>query len=295
MMTHTAKGRLRSVLCVLFLFLLIQSTSGAYNKKLEITADKASVYIKPDTGSSVIGLLKRGDVVTLASSLKIKSSWYYIYFNLENSDFTSSGYIPDSAVKKLFSVTKVIVIDEGSADTNKYRAGSRLKNIRWGMNQEQVMINEGRPLDREDTGESTTLKYDAELMDRSCFLTYFFSEDNLTRAVYYFSEKDLEKTLNREDHNSIKNALIQKYGNPKEESVFGQYLRNRTHSIKNGGSPGSLLLLQTTCWEKAETRICLNLYQNKERIEIELEYTDLDHSKSGIKASSKGLSGFSRN
>lgn len=102
--------------------------------------------------------------------------------------------------------------------SDKVMDRSRLNNIRWGMNQEQVMINEGRPLDREDTGESTTLKYDAEFMDRSCLLTYFFSEDNLTRAVFYFSEKELEKTLNREDHISIKNALI----DPIQKKVLGK-------------------------------------------------------------------------
>ncbi len=295
MMTHKAKGRVRCVLCALLLFLLIQGTSGAYNKKLEITADKASIYLKPDTASQVIGLLNRGDVVTLASSLKIKSRWYYIYFNLKDSGFTSSGYIPDCAVKKLFRVTKVIVIDKGSTETNKYGYGSRFRNIHWGMNQEQVMLNEGPPLDRKDTGESTTLKYDAELMDRRCLLTYFFSQDNLVRAVYYVSEKYLEKSLNREDHVLIKSALTQRYGNPKEERASRQDTMDRTLSMKGSGYPDSLLLLQTTCWENIETRICLSLYQNKELIEMELEYSGLDPSKSGIKASQKGLPGLSHN
>lgn len=295
MMTQTAKGRGWSVFCALLVFFLIQGTSAAYNKKLEIAADKASVYLKPDAGSSVIRLLKKGDVVTLASPTKIKSQWYYIYFKLENSDFTSSGYIPDSAVKKLFSVTKIIVIDEGSAKTNKYGAGTRFKNIHWGMNQEQVMLNEGPPLDRENTDGSSTLKYDAELMDRSCLLTYFFAEDNLIRAAYYLSEKYLEKTLNSEDHVSIKSILIQKYGIPKEERAFRQYLIDEGHSIKSSGAHNPLPLLQATCWENKETRICLNLYQNQEHIEIELEYTNLGSSKSGIKASQKGLPGFSHN
>ncbi len=275
MISRPAKESLRQIFLLVAFFVFVLNLSGVYDKKLEITNEKTDVYLKPDTGSSVIGLLKRGDIVTLASPTKIKSHWYYIYFNLDNSDFTSSGYIPDAAVKKLFSVTKKIVIDKGSTETNKYGYGSRFKNIHWGMNQEQVMLNEGPPLNRENKGEYITLTYYAELMDKRCLLTYFFSQDSLVSAVYHVSEKYLEKSLTRKDHVLTKSALIQKYGEPKEERAFRQYIMDRTHPVNDSGFPSSPLLLQRTCWENTETRICLYLYQNKELIEMKMEYATL--------------------
>ncbi|MBD3414827.1 MAG: hypothetical protein GF421_10410 [Candidatus Aminicenantes bacterium] len=269
-MNRSAKGRLRGIILSLSLFVCVLSLFSAYEKKLEITAEKAHVYLKPDVNSSTIGLLKKGDVVALASSIKIKKNWYYIYFSAANSDFTSSGYILDSSVNKLFRVTKVLHIDEERPQKNPYQSQIHFRNTRWGMNQTQVVFTEGRPVSRKKDHPSSTLTYESTLLDMECLLIYSFSHDRLVKAKYDFSKKYPIHNQSIEDLISIKKALTQKYGEPKEEKHFKEPPEN------------SQKLLQTTRWETRETMICLYLYQNKEHIEMELEYTGLQFRNFGI-------------
>jgi len=292
MSIYSAKGKKRIILYVFFVVILLSWTSFAHQKKIEITAEKANVYLKPDTSSSKIGVLNKGDVATLASSIKIKKNWYYIYFSSENSDFTSSGYILESSTKKLFSVTKILLIDEEKNQKNPYEYGVHFRNIRWGMSPIQVIFTEGQPLSKEESGKSKTLKYESSLLDMNCFLTYRFSENSLIEAKYCFLNKYSANTPHIQDHLSLKKALTQKYGKPKKERTRKISLSGKNNSNSNHDSSCPHILLQRTCWQTKETRICLNLYQNKEHIKMELEYTSLKSNKLGLRASSNSVPDF---
>jgi hypothetical protein len=273
MMINSIKRSMWGALCAFFMFNLIQGTSWTYNKKLEITTEKANVFLKPDIHSSKIGLLKKGDTVTLASPIKIKKSWYYIYFNAGESDLTSSGYILEASVRKLFSITKVISIDKGENQKNRHEYGVHFRNARWGMNQNQVIFTEGSPLSRETSGKSATLKYKTKFMDLDCLLIYKFFENNLIAAKYNFPNKNTGKPIHIEDYNSVKTALIQKYGLPQNKKSCENSSSDENHSISDSDSTNLHDFLQTSCWETAKTRICLYLYQSKKNLEMELEYT----------------------
>jgi hypothetical protein len=282
MRNRPAKDMKWAIVSSLCIFILIQGTSLSFNKKLEITAEEAHVYLKPDTSSTKIGHLKKGDVITLASSTKIKKIWYYVYFCAENSDFTSSGYILESSVKKLFNVTKVLLIREGKSQRDRYEYGVNVRNTRWGMSLQQVIFTEGEPLSREESNESATLQYKSKLMDLDCLLMYQFSKNNLIGAKYNFTEKYPVNTQHIEEHNSIKKALIEKYGKPKEENTYTEASHEGNHSTHKKNHSNSPNLLKTTCWETSETRVCLILYRDKEHIKMELKYTGLKFNNFGI-------------
>lgn len=277
-----AKGKNRILFGSLFLIILILGTSFASNKKLEITAEQAPVYLKPDINSSKIGLLKKGDTVTLASPVKIKKIWYYVYFCSKNSDFTSSGYILDSSVKKLFSNTKILWIKEGKPQRNTYQYGVNFRNTRWGMSLQQVIFTEGEPLSRKETDDSAILRYRSKLMDMDCLLVYLFSKNNLIGAKCHFTEKYPVNTQHIEDHISIKKALIKKYGESEKEITYTEAVHEGNHSTYKKNLSAPLRLLKTTCWKTSETRICLNLYQSKDHIKMELEYSGLKFNNFGI-------------
>jgi len=270
-------------LCLILLFLGI---SLASDKKLEITAEQADVYLKPDASSTKIGSLEKGDLVTLASSTKIKKIWYYVYFCSKDSGYTSSGYILDSSVKKLFSVTKVFLIQEGKTQKNSYNYGVNFRNTRWGMSRQQVIFTEGEPLSSEKSDLSSVLQYQSSLLDLDCLLMYLFSENSLVGAKYLFPKKYSANTDQIDDHRLIKNALIEKYGEPKHMDTFPGAAEGN-HSADKTLHSQAQNLLKTTCWETQETRVCLNLYQNEEHVEMELKFADIDSHKLRIKASQK--------
>ncbi|MFO7980384.1 MAG: hypothetical protein R6V00_06065 [Candidatus Aminicenantes bacterium] len=282
MRNKSAKGMKWITLSSLFMIILVQGTSFSFNKKLEITANEAHVYLKPDTNSTKVGTLKKGDMVTLASATKIKKIWHYVYFCPENSDFTSSGYILESSVKKLFNVTKVLLIQEGKSQKYRHEYGVDFRNTRWGMSLQQVIFTEGEPVSREESNGSATLKYKSELMDMDCLLMYLFSKNNLIKAKYNFLKKYPVNSQYIEEHSSIKKTLIEKYGEPKQENIYTETVHEGNHSTSKSSLPNSPKLLKTTCWETSETRVCLNLYQNKEHINLELEYSGLKFNNFGI-------------
>jgi len=282
MRTRSAKGMKWIILVSLFLVIFFQGTSFSFNKKLEITSDEASVYLKPDTSSTKIGSLKKGDMVTLASATKIKKIWYYVYFCSENSNFTSSGYILDTSVKKLFSVTKVLSIKEGKKLKDRYQYGVNFRNTRWGMSPQQVIFTEGEPSSQKKSNGSANLQYRSELMDMECVLMYLFSQNNLIKAKYSFLKKYPLNSQNIEEHISIKKALIEKFGKPKEDNICTEAIQEGNHSSPQSSSANSTKLIKTTCWQTSETRVCLNLYKNKEHINMELEYIGLKFNDFGI-------------
>ncbi|MFW6139969.1 MAG: hypothetical protein ACOC5S_01260 [Acidobacteriota bacterium] len=292
MSAHSIKGRWRIVPYILSAVVLLSGTSLAQQKKVEITAEKANVYLKPDISSLKIGVLKKGDVAVLASPIKIKTNWYYIYFSSENSDFTSSGYILESSLKKLFTVTKVLSIDEEKNQKNRYEYGAHFRNTRWGMNPKQVIFTEGQPISREESGKSETLKYESSFLDMNCLLVYRFSRNSLIGAKYCFLDKYPLGTPHIQDYHSLKKALTKKYGEPKQDLTQKEVPPEENNSNSNQVTNNSHRLFQKTCWETKETWICLNLYQNKEHIEMKLEFTHLNSSELRLNILSNSLSYF---
>jgi len=70
-------------------------------KKLRVVAEKASIYLEPEKDSTVVGIVEKGNVLTLLSNKKIRDYWYYVSFRSEDSFVTVSGFIYASAVEEL--------------------------------------------------------------------------------------------------------------------------------------------------------------------------------------------------
>jgi len=105
-------------LIILITGLLLGAVSGsvfATEKNMEIIIDNAEVYLHPDITSAVIAHLKIGSIVVLASSRQFRKKWNYIYFPDGTSGKMKAGYILESQVSRLFSITTVLSLDLNDA------------------------------------------------------------------------------------------------------------------------------------------------------------------------------------
>ena len=76
-MTKFRKHVLSIFLCFVFAVPVLGSTQ---NKKMQISSDSTNVYLKPDLNSTVVSVLGKGELVSLASSRRFRKEFIYVYF-----------------------------------------------------------------------------------------------------------------------------------------------------------------------------------------------------------------------
>lgn len=209
-------------------FIAVLAAGGilwSQGKRLQVTAEKVNVYLDPDERSPIIETLARGNLLTLASAVKSRVSWYYVYFVSPETGRTRSGYIAESLVRKLFPELRITTISSEDEILNpreinpaaEYRAV-----MKWGLGKGRVIDLEGRPLDQDRTGNLETIRYKRDVMDKRCLVEYVFDSDKLVTTRYHLLENYADKNRYIEDYTKLKSFLSQKYGQPRSDRIVWQ-------------------------------------------------------------------------
>lgn len=193
--------------------------------KLEITADKAAIYLEPDGRSPVVETLARGAVVTLSSAMKFRTNWFYVLFVSSRSGRTLAGYVMDGLVRKLTSTLRVITLspseeDEIADPKELDLASARLPELEWGMMKASVLRAEGRPLTQEVSGGLEFLRYHRDLMGKKCLVAYVLNDQRLVAVRLYLLERYADKNRYVADYNKIRDFLNAKVGEPRYDNVI---------------------------------------------------------------------------
>ena len=171
---------LQALVVGLVLFVLSLSVASPSAKRLEVRSDQAEIHLKPDINSPVIEVLERGKIVTLASSRTFKRQWSYIYFTSNETGTSKSGYVQDSAVSKLFQVTKVNTISNPKVKRKVSRAvSSPMVEVSWGMKPDRILEVEGNPQLSGQRDGWRVLEYHRRVLGMLCHIHYFFSGNRL--------------------------------------------------------------------------------------------------------------------
>jgi len=214
----------RLPLAAAVIFLLVPG-SPASVKRLQVVADRADIYLDPDSRSPVIQTLEKGSILTMASAAKTRLSWYYVYFPSPETGKTRAGYILESFVRKLFPDLHVIQIGDESeiVDPREINLDREFSpSVRWGMAKEKVIQTEGRPLHQERSGGLEILRYKRDIMDKMCLVEFVFSENQLVKAYLYLMEKYADKNRYISDYLKLKNFLTGKFGEPGADKIVWQ-------------------------------------------------------------------------
>jgi len=212
-------------LLAIVLVLVLASAAPAVVKRLQIITEGADVYLDPDTRSPVIQKLERGAILTMASVSKMRSSWYYVYFQSPETGKTRAGYIPEHLVRKLFPDLLVVEIDDESeiANPKEFNLDEGFSSsVQWGMSKEKVIRIEGRPLHQENSGELASVQYRRTIMDKICLVEYVFSQSQLIKVYVYLVEKYADKNRYISDYLKLKDFLTGKFGEPGADKVVWQ-------------------------------------------------------------------------
>jgi hypothetical protein len=269
-----AISRLAPVLVVLSLLVQPAPTRDS-EKKLRVSTDYARIYLKPDDASAVVDTLRRGHVLSLLYSGKVKRIWYYVCFQSEETGRTKSGYVLDSAVSLLFDPLKTVTIMEESAPLRVHYAPRKFDEMDWGVSKQRIIEMEGRPSAQRRSKGLDIMGYHQKLINLDCSIEYIFSANRLCRMRFLFTTEYLDKNAYLEDYRKVKDALVQKFGRPLEEILDW---KNPTFKDDTGawGEAVSLGHLEMSSrWLTPQTDIRAQLNGKDEAIQVTVEYIGL--------------------
>jgi len=90
------------------------------------------------------------------------------------------------------------------------------RRTKWGMSKEQVKISEKNSIIEEN---DEYLAYFGKVFSKDVMIVYYFANSKLVRARYIFLESHTNKFYYLIDYKSIKDVLLNKYGEPKYDRV----------------------------------------------------------------------------
>lgn len=136
-----------------------------------------------------------------------------------------------------------VVFGVASAETD-------LREVSWGMNQDEVIDVEGTPEESTDN----ELVYDIEISGVDLFLAYEFIDDTLVKAHFVNNENYMDDRHYYDDYKTLNDSLKQIYGNPDEEiENWDTDMFESMYSEKMGFQIGVVEFVTT--WEKERIKI----------------------------------------
>ncbi|MGD1010872.1 MAG: hypothetical protein ABR951_12085 [Candidatus Aminicenantales bacterium] len=203
----------------------LASPASADGKKLQVIQDSAVVRLDPSERSPAVETLNRGAILSLASAVKMKVCWFYVYFTSLQSGNTRSGYVHESCVRKLFPSLKVIQITSGDEIVNPTQIdleSSYKPNVEWGTRREELIRAEGRPQTQDASQGVEILVYRREIMKKKCQVEYVFDDGSLVSTRFRLMENYADKNRYIEDYNKLRQYLTATVGAPRADRTVWQ-------------------------------------------------------------------------
>jgi hypothetical protein len=224
-MKHHHAGGTRIAIAVAAVCLGLALPQAAQAKKLQVVSDQAAIHLDPNASSPVIENLARGATMTLASAIKSRTSWYYVYFTSSRTGKTRSGYISENMVRKLYPDLKIVDIsaEDEIAQPEALDFADNYKPVMlWGADKGAVLEIEGRPIGQEKVEEVEIVTYKRRVMGRRCLLEYVFDDEHLAATRLSLLDNFTDKNWYIEDYLKLKDFAVSKMGSPVDDQVLWQ-------------------------------------------------------------------------
>ena len=176
---------------------------------------------------------------------------------------------------------RVVLKDDGTWEFVKKVSAKDFKydfrKTQWEMNIEQVKKTEESPVLYEgwsDVDDATIINYKEKVFLYACHITYLFDENRLFQGKYIFDPNKEEDNLFISDYQKIKEALIDKYGDPIEDNITWIDSLYIEENQKWGYAIKIEHLKYTTTFETKRTIIMLHLFGNENSIILQIDYNN---------------------
>lgn len=258
--------------------LMLALPLSAQAKKLQVITDQANLYLDADERSPIIETLWKGATMTLASAVKTRTNWFYVYYISLQTGKTRSGYILDSLVRKLYADLKVVNISSEDEVTRPgdldFNDGYQ-PNLAWGAAKDKIISLEGRPSGQEKTNGLEVIRYKRSIMAKNCLVEYVFNNNRLVTARYRLLEKYADKNRYIEDYLKIKDNLVSKIGAPRTDTVTWQDPTYKSNNAFWGTALSMGHLEYHTAWELSGTELQLTLAGSANQVSFGAEFNGL--------------------
>jgi hypothetical protein len=250
----------------------------AQTKKLQVVTDLANIYLDADERSPIIETLVKGATMTLASAIKTRTNWFYVYYVSLQTGKTRSGYILDSLVRKLYADVKVINIssEDEIAKPRNLDFNDRYRPINeWGAAKDRIINLEGRPSSQERINGLEVIRYKRSIMAKNCLVEYIFDNNRLVTARYNLLEKYADKNRYIEDYLKIKDHLVSRIGAPRADTVTWQDSTYKSNNAHWGTALSMGHLEYHAEWELSDTELQITLAGGDSQVAFGAEFKGL--------------------
>lgn len=256
--------------------------ASANTKKLQVVQEKAVVRLDPSEKSPAVETLERGAVLSLASVVKTKMSWLYVYFTSLQSGNTRAGYIHESSVRKLYPTLKVIRITTGDEIVNptEIDLDAPYKPVmEWGAARDAILRAEGRPHSDEAEQGMEILGYRRDVAKKKCQVEYVLDETGLVATRIRLLENYADKNNYIRDYNKIRESLRAAAGSPRAERAIWQ-----DHSYERLNDCWGIAVSQghvefSSEWIVRDTEVRLTLTGANNHVAFDAEISDVKTRK----------------
>jgi len=266
------------IACGLMLGVLMPRAASSDSKKLEVISAQAVIRLDPDERSPAVETVPRGAILSLASDVRLKSQWLYVYFTSFRSGISLSGYIRESEVRKLYPVLKVTLIssEDEILDPKAIDLDAPYQpNLEWGTTKSSILRTEGRPYDESGSGGLEVLQYKREIMNKRCLVEYVLDGDRLVTTRFHLMENYAEKGRYIDDYNTIRVFLTARIGPPRSDRMTWQDSppNARTEPLPEALRKGEVEF--SSEWVFGDTSVHLVLAGAENRVVFGAEIADL--------------------
>ncbi|HEX2694835.1 MAG TPA: hypothetical protein VHP61_03725 [Acidobacteriota bacterium] len=221
-MRHHHVGGTRIAIAVSAAFLFVALPQAAQAKRLQVVTDQADIHLDADASSPVIETLARGAIMTLASDIKSRTNWFYVYFASGKTGNTRSGFITDDLVRKLYPELMVVLItaEDEIAWPEALDFDDAYKPILdWGAGKNAVLEAEGRPVGQQKIEGVEIVTYRRRIMGRRCLVEYVLDDGRLAATRLSLLDNFADKNRYIEDYVKLKDFAVSKMGAPVVDQI----------------------------------------------------------------------------
>ncbi|MEN6310040.1 MAG: hypothetical protein ABFD80_00720 [Acidobacteriota bacterium] len=266
----------------LILPVFLSRPASANGKKLQVVEDKAVVRLDASEKSPAVETLERGAVLSLASAVKTKMSWFYVYFTSLQSGNTRAGYIHESCVRKLYPSLKVIQISSGDEIVNPAEINLEAPYrpvMDWGTTKDAIVRAEGKPHTNEAEQDAEIFGYRRDVAGKKCQLEYVFDENGLVAIRIRLLENYADKNNYIRDYDKIRGFLKAAAGSPRADRAIWQ-----DHSYEHLNDCWGIALSQghvefSSEWVLRDTEVRLTLAGANNHVAFDAELSDVKTRK----------------
>lgn len=150
----------------------------------------------------------------------------------------------------------------------------RFRETIWGMSKAQVIKSEKtKPINGDENALMFKDWVTGSISGIDAYLMYYFVQDRLVRAKYTFAIEHSNKNDYIADFRAINDLIVEKYGQPSEDSMAWKVETHKDNRAKWGLAVSLGHAMCAAMWETSDTTIYHLLYGDNQAITHIAEYS----------------------